>query len=110
MLAGISVLTGCVGSSGESASDPWSRADEIVAQIQEPVIPSSRFLFSEFGGQGDGIRDNKAAFDRVIEACAAAGGGSILVEAGTYLVNGPITPREPYESSPGERGKTALWE
>lgn len=70
--------------------DPWKKAKEIVRQIHTPTIPDRSFLFSEYGGVGDGTSDNKKAFERIIDAIAEQGGGRILVEAGTYLVNGPI--------------------
>ncbi len=91
-LTGLILLlqAGCKSSISESTADPWVRADEILKQIQEPVIPQAQFKLSDYGGAGDGIADNKAAFDSVIEACEAAGGGSIIVEAGHYLVKGPI--------------------
>ncbi len=90
LLMGIVLLGGCNRTIREAAADPWSRADEIVKQIQMPDIPNERLNLSAFGGAGDGATDNKPAFDRIIEACAAAGGGTIHVEPGTYLVNGPI--------------------
>ena len=83
-------LSGCQAGQKPAADDPWFRADEIVAQIQLPEIPGQVFSLSGYGGKGDGVFDNKAIFDRVIKACAKAGGGMILVEPGTYLVNGPI--------------------
>lgn len=90
LLTGIVLLTGCDPSNNEPASDPWSRADEIIKQILEPIIPEERFNLSDYGGSGDGTTDNKPAFDRIIEACMSAGGGTIHVAPGTYLVNGPI--------------------
>jgi len=45
---------------------------------------------SEFGGNGDGVTDNKPAFDRIISALAESGGGNIVIKPGTYLINGPI--------------------
>ena len=73
------LLTGCNCSSSESTVDPWDRADEIVKQIQEPVIPQAQFKLSDFGGAGEGKADNKEDLDSVIEASDAAFGGSIIV-------------------------------
>jgi polygalacturonase len=87
---GLFCLAGCKLANKLPELDPWDRADEIVKQIQEPEIPQARFKLSDYGGAGDGKADNKAAFDSVIEACEAAGGGSLVVEAGDYLVKGPI--------------------
>lgn len=40
----------------------------------------------DFGGVGDGLTDNTAAFGRAIEAAWQAGGGAVLIPAGTYVV------------------------
>lgn len=84
------LLSGCGDSRFAGTDDPWSKADEIVRQIQLPDFPERVFSMSEYGAMGDGVTDNKAVFDRVIELCKEAGGGTIHVEAGNWLVNGPI--------------------
>jgi polygalacturonase len=61
-----------------------------VQSIQTPDIPDRTFRLSEYGGNGDGMTDNRPAFERAVQACSEAGGGTILVEPGHYLVNGPI--------------------
>jgi Tol biopolymer transport system component len=75
---------------GGTRKDPWKKAGEIVENIVLPSIPDRVFKLSEYGGQGDGTTDNKPAFDRIVKACREAGGGQLRVEAGTYLINGPI--------------------
>lgn len=84
------LLEGCGGADREARADPWDRVEDIIRQIHEPGIPEEVFRLSEYGGSGDGMTDNKPAFDRIIQACAEAGGGVIHVEAGEYLVQGPI--------------------
>ncbi len=44
----------------------------------------------QYGAVGDGNTDNTDSFAKAVEACAAAGGGTIVVPAGTYLT-GTIT-------------------
>ncbi len=83
-------MDGCQGGQRQPADDPWIRADRIVEQIQLPLFPGGIFSLSGNGAIGDSITDNKPVFDRVIAACAEAGGGTIVVEPGCYLVNGPI--------------------
>jgi polygalacturonase len=39
----------------------------------------------DFGAAGDGKQLDSPAIDKAIEACAKAGGGTVLVPAGTYL-------------------------
>jgi polygalacturonase len=90
LVAVLILLAGCQGAQQRSEDDPWLKADQIVEQIQLPQIPEKVFALSEFGGKGDGVFDNKASFDEVLRTCKEAGGGIIVVEPGTYLVNGPI--------------------
>jgi polygalacturonase len=61
------------------ASQP---GDEIVAAL--PVIPEARFSLLDFGGVGDGKTFNTDAFKNAIAAIAKAGGGHLIVPAGTY--------------------------
>jgi Tol biopolymer transport system component len=84
------LLEGCNSSNPAGTSDPWSKVEEIIQQIQLPDIPEKTFFLSAYGGAGDGLTDNKPVFDSAIEACAKEGGGIIHVEPGTYLINGPI--------------------
>ncbi len=39
-----------------------------------------------FGALGDGTTKDTAAFQKALDACAAAGGGEVLVPAGNYLI------------------------
>lgn len=56
---------------------------------QAPQIPDNRFVLTDFGGVGDGKTMNTEAFAKAIKACEDAGGGSVVVPAGTF-VTGPI--------------------
>jgi polygalacturonase len=84
------LAAGCGRGVQETGPDPWAKAAEIVDGIRLPVIPGQVFRLSVYGGTGDGLTDNRAAFEHVIRACSEAGGGQILVEPGDYLVRGPI--------------------
>jgi Tol biopolymer transport system component len=61
-----------------------------VKAIRTPDIPDRIFWLSDYGASGDGVTDNRQAFERAVQACSEAGGGTLLVEPGDYLVNGPI--------------------
>jgi polygalacturonase len=54
-----------------------------------PVIPSRRFVITQFGAVGDGEQSNTEAFRKAIAACRASGGGEVIVPLGTFLT-GPI--------------------
>jgi polygalacturonase len=55
---------------------------EITAAL--PVIPAARFNLTDFGAVGDGKTLNTAAFENAIAAVEKAGGGHLIVPAGTY--------------------------
>jgi len=40
----------------------------------------------DFGAAGDGVTKDTVAFQAALDACAAAGGGEVLVPAGNYLI------------------------
>ncbi len=55
-----------------------------------PVIPAAVFNVTNYGAVGDGMTDNTIAIQNTINACHAAGGGTVEIPAGTFL-SGPIT-------------------
>src|SRR5438128_2106186 len=54
-----------------------------------PAIPNHAFNITEQGAAGDGKSLSTAAIQKVIDQASAAGGGTVLVPAGTF-VSGPI--------------------
>jgi polygalacturonase len=64
---------------------PWPEANAIVARIKPPVFPDRRCPVKDHGARGDGHTDDTEAFRAAIAACAAAGGGHVVVGPGTYL-------------------------
>lgn len=71
-------------------ASPWQQADRIAAAIRLPRFPAREFLLTAFGAAGDGRTDCTNAFARAIDACHAAGGGRVIVPAGTWF-SGAIT-------------------
>jgi polygalacturonase len=69
---------------------PWPAANQILSEIVQPTFPSAMFSVTDYGAVGDGQTDNTAAFQQAIAACSAAGGGHVVVPAGTF-VTGAIT-------------------
>jgi polygalacturonase len=89
------VLPGCVFRGGSipppmradaPRTTPWPEANRILATTLPPVFPAREFAVQTFGARGDGIVDDTRAFGRAIAACADAGGGHVLVPAGTWCV------------------------
>lgn len=65
--------------------DPWTQVDAILARIAPPVFPDRDFDVTKYGASGDGAKDCTAAFREAVAACAAAGGGRVIVPAGRFL-------------------------
>lgn len=72
-----------------SAAVHAMQTGEVKVDPKLPLIPQQRFVLSDFGGIGDGKTMNTEAFRRAIAACRRAGGGEVVVPAGTF-VTGPI--------------------
>ena len=60
---------------------PW----ELAAQGTRPNGTMSSFNVRTYGAAGDGKTIDTSAINQAIQAAAAAGGGSVLFTAGTYL-------------------------
>lgn len=71
---------------------PWPEADRIVRETRRPRIPHRTVDVRRFGAVGDGTTDCTRAFRDAIDACAAHGGGHVVVPPGRYPT-GPIRLR-----------------
>jgi polygalacturonase len=58
-------------------------------ELERPSIPNRVLDIRAFGAVADGATMNTVAIDQAIAACAAAGGGTVLIPAGLWLT-GPI--------------------
>ncbi len=63
----------------------WEEVPKILKRIQAPQFPARDFNILTFGAQGDGQSDCTEAFKKAIAASHAAGGGRVIVPAGTFL-------------------------
>lgn len=75
----------CTQSSSAPEAPGWEKLPAILAQIEPPEFPDREFVITDFGAVGDGTTDCTDAFRQAIEACWRAGGGRVVVPAGTYL-------------------------
>lgn len=67
------------------ADDPWAQVPLILKRIKPPVFPKRDFAITRYGAVGDGQTDCTEAFRKAIAACNKAGGGRVVVPAGTFL-------------------------
>ncbi|MCB1128775.1 MAG: hypothetical protein KDM81_19925, partial [Verrucomicrobiae bacterium] len=72
--------------------------------------PDSPLNVRDFGAKGDGKTDDTTAFQKALDAAAAAGGGVVLAPRGNYLFKGSlkvpsaVTLRGIWESVPAHNG------
>ncbi|HEY4245972.1 MAG TPA: glycosyl hydrolase family 28 protein [Lacunisphaera sp.] len=60
-------------------------AATLTATLKPWSVPDRIFAVAKYHAIGDGITLNTTAIQKAIDACAAAGGGVVLIEAGDYL-------------------------
>ncbi len=82
IMAGIEVQKLLDGSTGSSVVD-WSALPGILARIHAPTFPDRDFPITAYGAKPG--QDCTAAIHAAIAACAAAGGGRVVVPAGDWL-------------------------
>src|SRR5215211_1300319 len=78
---------GSAGAASASAAGAtgWDMVPGILARIKPPTFPNRDFDITRYGAVGDGTTDCTDAFRQAIAACAAAGGGRVVVPAGRFL-------------------------
>lgn len=70
----------------------WNAGDTITASLLNDLeqglagAATNVFVATHYGATGDGATDDTAAIESAITACADAGGGVVLLPAGTYMV------------------------
>jgi polygalacturonase len=83
--AGLGAAAAAVPPAFAAPADPWARAAMIARTVRPPRFPRRDFTVTAFGARGDGTTLNTAAIAKAIDACHAAGGGRVVVPAGTFL-------------------------
>ncbi|MGJ8693833.1 MAG: glycoside hydrolase family 28 protein [Thalassotalea sp.] len=70
--------------SNVTIEDDWQQAQKIRDAIVVPSFPDKTFSIKEYGAIDDGFFDCSMAINNAIKACNKAGGGKVLVPAGSY--------------------------
>ena len=83
--AALTVAAARASRAGIPSDEAWARAADIARKVQAPTFASRVFDISKFGAKADGTTLNTAAIAATIAECARAGGGRVLVPAGTFL-------------------------
>ncbi len=91
LLMASSMLTTALPADDKGAPDKIApiKAPFDMPQLKRPTFPDRTVSILKHGAAGDGKTLNTKAFIDAIAACAAAGGGRVLVPAGKWLT-GPI--------------------
>jgi len=63
----------------------WEQVSEIQSKINAPKFPDRDFKITDYGAVGDGQTDCTEAFKKAIADAQKAGGGRVVVEAGSFL-------------------------
>ena len=75
-----------IGFSQTASADAWATEyPTILARIKPPKFPKRDFKITKYGAVTDGKTLSTEAFRKAIEACSKAGGGRVVVPAGTFL-------------------------
>ncbi|MEO6730234.1 MAG: glycoside hydrolase family 28 protein [Ferruginibacter sp.] len=69
----------------QSSAEPLKEMENLRKLIKSPVFADRQFSITKYGAVGDGKTLNSRAFKKAIEACTKAGGGRVVVPAGTFL-------------------------
>jgi polygalacturonase len=70
---------------GVDSREAWERAADIARNVRPPVFADRLFDIMKYGAVPDGKTLATSAIAQAIEACTKAGGGRVLVPAGTFL-------------------------
>jgi len=81
VLAGIILLIGPVSQTNAG----WEQADKILSRIKAPTFPNKDFNITNYGAVGDGNTNCTKVINNAILAANKAGGGRVVVPAGTFL-------------------------
>ena len=74
-----------VGSANVSWLNGWDGVPAILNRIVPPTFPSKDFDITSYGAMSGGTTLCTSAIDAAITACHNAGGGRVLIPAGTFL-------------------------
>jgi len=78
------ITAGC--SAQQAAEQGWKDLTSIVKNIVPPTFANRDYSILNYGAKADGKTDCLPAIKSAISTCNKAGGGRVIVPAGTYFV------------------------
>src|SRR5699024_7152846 len=84
------LLVGSVTNANAQSFSGQEGVSAILEKIEPPTFPNREFSILDYGAKSGGMYDCLPAINKAIVACNEEGGGSVIVPAGIYLVNGSI--------------------
>jgi len=87
LLGALCMPSGTFGQSRQSKQTvvDWSTVPSILARIKPPKFAARDFVITSYGAVADGKTEATDALRKAIDACNKAGGGRVVVPAGTFL-------------------------
>jgi len=82
------ITAGC--SAQQNAEQGWKDLPAILKNIDPPTFANRDYSILKYGAKADGKTDCLPAIKTAISTCSKAGGGRVIIPAGTYFVKGPI--------------------
>ena len=89
LLTGIALAASCSGDKDRDLDALYENLPFDMPRVALPAIPDRAVVLTDFGGVGDGVALNTAAFADAIASLAKQGGGRLVVPAGIWRT-GPI--------------------
>jgi len=83
--ATVALSTSVARAKAESSADAWARAADIARNVRAPAFPDRIFDITKYGAVPDETSLATTAIAKAIAECANAGGGRVVVPAGTFL-------------------------
>jgi len=68
--------------------DDWAPAEAILARVRPPRFPARDFDIRRYGADPTSLAKTSDAIRTAIDACAAAGGGRVVIPAGVWPTKG----------------------
>ena len=73
-----------------SEQEGWNNLSAIMKKIVPPTFANHDYSIVNYGAKADGTTDCLPAIKKAIAQCSKAGGGRVLIPAGTWFAKGPI--------------------